>query len=432
MLTAISMIFAGGRVEELSVLTESRPKSAVVFGGIYRTIDFSLTNLIRAGISKVGILTQYRPSTLMDHVGTGLAWDLIGPSRGVRFLPPYLGKEGGGEGYRGPADALFQNIDFIESSGARDVLVVSGDHVYAMNYNELLSFHREVDADLTMAFVPREDASRFGIGEINATGQIINFAEKPTLPRTNLCFMSIYAIKREILVEELLRSVETGEEGRTFQIHEVLRRMIPRRRAYGYIHSGRWEYVRTLDEYFRFHQLILGIQPKIDLASWKIRTNPMSNNIVDQREALPPPTRILPGAHINNSLVSAGCIIEGKVTNSTISPGVRVCPGASAVDCILWDDVVVEEGAHLIGVISDKRARFGKGCQVGSGQLMVSEEMPNSLTCGATLIGMDACIPYEAKIGKNCIVHPKTQESDFPGEITSGKSIWPARKAVRL
>ena len=175
MKSTIAMVFAGGRVDELSVLTESRPKAAVVLGGCYRTIDFALSNLADTGIDRVGILAQYRPSSLMDHVGSGMAWDLVGTNRQLRFLPPYLGP-GESDWYRGPADALYQNLDFIARSAADDVLVVSGDHAYRMNYEPLLWFHHEHDADLTMAFTPRpDDSSRFGVGELNAVGQIVNF-----------------------------------------------------------------------------------------------------------------------------------------------------------------------------------------------------------------------------------------------------------------
>jgi glucose-1-phosphate adenylyltransferase len=418
MRTAIAMIFAGGRVEELSVLTERRPKSAVVFGGTYRTIDFALTNLAHAAIGRVGILTQFRPSSLMDHVDNGYMWDLVGTTRGVRFLPPYLGAEGGSEWYRGPADALYQNIDFIERCGADDVLAVSADHVYAMDYTQLLHFHQEKGADLTMAFVPRDDASRFGVGELNAAGQIMNFTEKPEYPRTNLCSMSVYVFRREVLVEELQRAVPGAEGSPTFQIHEVLRRMMTRRRAYGFIHHGGWEYTRTLDEYVAFHRQLLGAKPKIDLAAWQVRSNAMG-----RRTAPPPPTRYLPGSQVDDSLVSAGCVVQGTVQGSVLSPGVHVAKGATVTDCVLWEDVHVGEGAQLTGVVSDKRTVFGKGAQVGLGAAAPSQEMPASLTCGATVVGMDARVPAGARVGKNCIVHPEAREADFTGEVPSGKSV---------
>ena len=414
---AIGMILAGGRVEDLSVLTEQRPKSAVVFGGTYRTIDFALTNLANSGVGSVGILVQYRPSSLMDHVGTGMAWDLVGTTRGVRFLPPYL-KATLGEQYRGPADALYQNLDFIARSGADDVLTVSGDHVCQMDYRPLLNFHYEHDADMTMAFVPMEQgASRFGIGELNAEGELVNLAEKPERPRTNLASMSVYCFRREVLVEELRESLKGGEA--TFQIHEVIRRMMSRRRAYGFVHYGYWGYTRTIDDYVAFHRDLLGPSPKVTLST--VRSNLMAGRVTP-----PPPTSFLPGAEVQQSLVSAGCTIEGTVQRSVLSPGVRVAKGAVVRDCVLWDDVVVEAEAVLEGVVSDKRAVFGRGAHVGVGELKPSQELPGSLSCGATLVGADVVLPAAAVIGKNCIIHPRSEPEDLPAPVGSGQSVRPS------
>jgi glucose-1-phosphate adenylyltransferase len=423
---AVAMVFAGGRGEDLSVLTERRPKSAVIFGGIYRSIDFALTNLARAGIGQVGILAQYRPASLMDHVGTGMAWDLVGASRGVRFLPPYL-KLSVSEWYRGPADALFQNLDFVERADASDVLVVSADHVYSMDYGPLLNFHYERDADLTMVFAPREaDASRFGIGELNSTGQIVNFTEKPQFPRTNLASMSVYLFKKQVLVEELRRAVSGEDPTVTFQIHEVLHRMIFRRRAYGFIFRGAWGYSRTLDEYYAFHQDILGATPAVDIASWDVQSNLMAG-----RASPSPPVRCLPGARVDNSLVSAGCVIEGTVANSVLSPGVRVGPGAIVRDSVLWDDVMVEADAQVSGAIADKRVNFSRGCQVGAGELMANEERPASLSCGATVLAMNVRVPAGARVGKNCLIHLGVTEDEIGPNVPSGKSVWPVARPER-
>ncbi len=418
MKNTIALIFAGGRVEELSVLTESRPKAAVVLGGAYRAIDFALSNLADCGICRVGILAQYRPSSLMDHVGSGAAWDLVGMDRQLRFLPPYLGPSGS-EWYRGPADALYQNLDFIERSTASDVLVVSGDHAYRMSYEPLIHYHRERNADLTMAFTPRqEDASRFGIGELNALGQMVNFTEKPEYPRANLASMSVYLFRRQVLIDELRRAVPGVEGTSTFQIHEVMRQMIPRRRAYGWVHHGAWHYTRSLDEYYQFHRDLLGSEPAVDLGAWKIRSNFMA-----RRSAPPAPARCLPGGRIENSLISAGCSIAGTVVNSVLSPGVRVEAGATVVDSVLWDDVWVEAGARLDRVISDKRVRFGRNARVGVGEDAVSREMPGSLTCGATVVGVDLSLPPDAEIGRGCILHPGLAEGALAGRVASGESL---------
>jgi glucose-1-phosphate adenylyltransferase len=420
----IGIVFAGGRVEDLSALTERRPKAAVLFGGIYRAIDFALTNLADTGIAHVGILAQYRPSSLMDHVASGMAWDLAGTSRSVRFLPPYLGL-GSSEWYRGPADALYQNLDFIERLAPDDVIAVSGDHVYSMDYQSLLSFHAEHGADLTMAFVERKaDAHRFGIGELNTAGQILNFTEKPTHPRGCLASMSVYVFRRHILVEELRRA-ERGEDGSvTFQLHEILRRMMSRRRAYGWVYHGEWAYTRTLDEYHAFHRDLLGATPRIDLGRWAVRSN-----VLARRIAPPPPARCFPGSRVEDSLLAPGCVVRGTVRGSVLSPNVVVGEGAEVSDSILWDKVVVDPGAVLRGVISDKRAHFGKGCQVGVGEVRPSEEFPASLTDGSTVVGMDARIPPGARVGRNCILHPECGEKDLDSPIASGTSVRRARHA---
>ncbi|MDR0965815.1 MAG: hypothetical protein LBM75_04835 [Myxococcales bacterium] len=426
---ALGMIFAGGQVADLSVFTARRPKSAVVFGGTYRIVDFALTNMARADIDLVGILTQFRPASLMDHVGSGVFWDLAGLSRGVRFLPPTFGGVGQ-EQYRGPADALFQNLEFIERSKATDVIAVSGDHVYSMDYRQLLNFHIERDADLTMAFCEVDkNPSRFGIGEINAAGQILGFTEKPTLPRSNFASMSVYVFKREVLVEELRRAIELkegsdGEAVPTFQIHEVLHRMMGRRRAYGFIHRGSWDYMGTLDEYVATHQKLLGERPVLPIADWQIRTNPLG------RQPFPPaPTHLSPGSVIKDALIAQGCVIEGEVLGSVLSKGVRIGKGAVVENSILHDGVVVEENARLIGVVSDKFAHFGKGCSIGEGALVPSEELPRSLTCGASVVGFGVRIPPGQVIGKNCIVHSDIDEDDFArlgGVLDSGKSLFPS------
>jgi glucose-1-phosphate adenylyltransferase len=416
---AIGLILAGGRVEDLSVLTDRRPKSAVIFGGIYRTIDFALTNLANAGIGTVGVLVQYRPSSLMDHVGTGMAWDLVGATRGVRFLPPYL-KSTISEQYRGPADAMYQNVDLIERSGADDVLTVSGDHVYQMDYRPLLNFHHEHGADLTMAFVPVDaGGNRFGIGELTADGQVLNLAEKPAHPRTNLASMSVYCFRREVLVEELRTAIKGEATEATFQIHEVIRRMISRRRAYGYVHHGAWYYTRTLDEYVAFHQELLTASPKVALGA--VRSNVMAGRIAPS-----PPTRLLPGAEVEESLISAGCVIQGTVQRSVLSPGVRIAKGAVVRDCILWDDVVVEEDAVLEGVVSDKRTVFGKKAHVGVGESVPSKELPASLRGGSCVVGADVQVPASAVIGKNCIIHPHAGVAELAAPVGSGESVRPA------
>ncbi len=421
----VAIVFAGGRAEEMSVLTFWRPKSAVIFGGAYRMIDFALTNLANTpGIDNVGILSQYRPSSLIDHVGIGLAWDFVGNLRGLRFLPPHLGPDHS-EWYRGTADALYQNLDFLELHRPDDVLIVSGDHAYRMDYTALLRFHVERDADVTLAFTPVEkNPSRFGIAELNAEGRIMSYMEKPKHPRTNLASMTVYVFRREVLVDELRRhaaGAAGGEQPKTFQIYdEILPRMMGNSRAFGWVHYGPWEYARTLDSYFQAHQDLLGPAPKIDLLRWDIRTNTMA-----RRSAPPSPTRYFPGAEVIDSLVCGGAQVEGRIERSIISPDARIQKGAIVRNSVLWDGVVVEEGAILDHVICDKRCIIGKGARVGVGDGgPPNSEQPQSLTSGVSVLGMDVHVPAGAQIGRNCIVYPKVNADALSsGAVPSGSTI---------
>ena len=419
----IAIVFAGGRAEEMSVLTFWRPKSAVLFGGNYRMIDFALTNLANtAGIDNVGILTQYRPSSLIDHVGIGLPWDFVGTERGVRFLPPYIGLDHS-EWYRGTADALYQNIDFLELHRPDDVLIVSGDHAYNMDYTPLLRFHMERDADVTLAFTPMEvDPSRFGIAELNAEGRIMSYMEKPKHPRTNLASMTVYVFRREVLVQELRRHASASpEERKTYHIYdEILPHMMTHRRAFGWVHYGQWEYARTLDAYHAAHQDMLGPSPRLDIASWNVRTNTMM-----RRAAAPPPTRHLPGAQVIDSFVGGGCQIAGQVERSVLSPDVRIGKGAIVRNSILWEKVVVEEGAVLDGVICDKRCTIGKGARLGAdeGEPQPNDAFPTSLRSGISVLGMDVQVPAGGRIGKNCIVYPKVNADFLSEPLKSGQTV---------
>jgi glucose-1-phosphate adenylyltransferase len=423
MRSTVAIVFAGGRAEEMSVLTFWRPKSAVIFGGAYRMIDFALTNLARtAGINHVGILSQYRPSSLIDHVGIGLPWDFVGNQRGIRFLPPHIGPDHA-DWYRGTADALYQNIDFLTLHRPDDVLIVSGDHAYCMDYTPLLRFHRERDADVTLAFTPVElNPSRFGIAELNAEGRIMSYMEKPKYPRTNLASMTVYVFKREVLLEELRRHAALTPEGRkTYQIYdEILPHMMQHRRAFGWVHYGPWEYARTLDGYYAAHQDLLGPEPRIDLNTWDVRTNPMM-----RRAAPPPPTRTYTRAEVVDSLVAGGCQIHGRVENSILSPDVVVGRGAVVRNSILWDKVTVENNAIVDRVIADKRCVIGAGARVGAGdETPPNDEHPASLSSGVTVLGMDVHVPAAMQVGRNVIIYPKAgPEVLAEGPIPSGSTV---------
>lgn len=418
----LAIVFAGGRAKEMSVLTLWRPTSAVLFGGRYRVIDFALSNLANTkAIEHVGVLSQYRPSSLIDHIGIGLPWDFVGVCRSLRMLSPYTGPKRS-DWYRGTADALYQNIGFLNLHQPDDVLIVSGDHAYNMDYEALLRFHMEHAADVTLGFTPRDkDPSRFGIAEINAEGRVVNYVEKPKHPRTHFASMTVYVFKCQVLLEELKRHAEGADKPRSFHIYdEIIPRMIERRRAFGYVHHGPWEYTRTLDDYFKAHQEMLGENPRIPIEQWGIRTN-----LTARKSSMPAPTRYGPRAHITNSLISAGCDIAGHVENSVLSPDVHVAEGAVVKNSILWNGVNVHAGAQLDQVICDKRCVIESGAVVGMGDAtQPNSEVPESLNQGATVLGMDVHVPKNLKIGRNCIVYPRASEEHFAGNnIACGETI---------
>jgi len=394
--STLAMILAGGRVDELGVLTFYRPKSAVPFGGFARVIDFALSNLMRSGIELVAILSQYHSYSLINHIGTGAAWDMIGRYRGISILPPFKGHESA-EWYRGSADAVYQNLDFVQYHSPSHILILSGDHVYQMDYREMISYHVENDADLTAAFieVDPEQAHRFGIGEIefenDRGGRLVNYEEKPMHPRGNLASLTILCFKPEVLYAVL-------KENQQHDSFEFGRDIIPlmmehKYEVYGYRYRGYWGYTRTIDEYWRTSMDLLGQEPRIDMEKWGLRTNMEHRDIRDCQ-----PLKAGPKANIDNSLVYNGCHIEGSVINSILFPGVRVEEGAEVRDSVLFFNNTVQGGTRIERTVSDVNTTFGPGCRIGGPRQNDKE--------GITVIGWNNQIPKQVRIGRSCIVYP--------------------------
>ncbi|MFB3910030.1 MAG: glucose-1-phosphate adenylyltransferase family protein [Candidatus Eisenbacteria bacterium] len=376
------MMLAGGRVGELSVLTLARPKSAMPFAGHYRIIDFPLSNLMHAGINHVGILSQYRPGSLIDHVRVGESWDFVGLERGAKILPPFRGAEAS-DWYRGNADAVYRNLDYVRDLGAEQVLILSGDHIYSMDFGELIRFHNEHEADFTIAFkrMGSQSSHRFGYGSLEEDGRVSFYEEKPPRPRTDLASLTIYVANVEPLAQALEQCVglDSFEFGR-----DVIPRMLTRHRVYGFEFGGYWAYARTIDAYYQATQdLILG---RIDLEAWGIRTN-----LVDSGVAESPATRVEAGAEVRNSLISPGCVIEGTVRGSVLSPGVRVGKGAIVEGSIVFQRTSIEEGAHLERAILDKDVTVHRDAKIGGPAMIGAEIRPDSPTdLGITVIGKGA------------------------------------------
>jgi glucose-1-phosphate adenylyltransferase len=362
----VAMILAGGRVGELSVLTLRRPKSALPFGGYYRVIDFALTNLMRAGINNVGILSQYRPGSLIDHVGIGESWDFTGLDRGAKILPPFRGAEAS-DWYKGNADAVYQNLNYIRDHKAEIVLILSGDHIYTMDYRDL-------------------------------QGRLASYEEKPTRRSSDLASLTIYVVNAVALVETLSQlsgrpQVEFGAD--------VIPLMLDEYRVYGYEFTGYWAYTRNVAAYYQAHQDLLS--HRIDLDEWGVRTNLNDSAVSNQA-----PPRVLRGAQVRNSFVSAGARVEGTVIGSILSPAVRVEKGAVVRNSILFHRAVVERGAIVNLTIADKQVSIGSGARVGPPPEEAFDPQPGGvLPAPITLLGKQCRIAPGAVIKAGSEIPPE-------------------------
>ena len=395
----VVMLLAGGRGTRLNVLAERRAKPAVPFAGNYRIIDFTLTNVMYSGLTRVAVLTQYRPIALSDHISNGAAWDLLGRTRLVRLLPPMQREDK--DWYHGTADAVRQNLDFIRRFAPKQVLVLSGDHIYSMDYQPMLAEHREKKAGVTLAVmeVPWEEASRFGTVIADADGRVAEFEEKPPAPRSNLASMGIYVFDTELLLNALEST--TAAEVNDFGKH-VIPSLLERTRVQVHRFSGYWRDVGTIGSYWEACMDALNPASGLDLAAWKVRTN-----LEIPYMATLPPARIARGAAVYNSLVSRGSHIEGTVINSVLSTGVTVAKGAVVRDSVLLHRVTVEADAQVDRVVADNEAVFGEQCVVGHGQSdEPNKRFPEHVTGGITLVGKGARIPKGARVGRNCLVGP--------------------------
>ncbi len=412
--SVLTLILAGGEGERLSILSQVRAKPGVPFGGKYRIIDFTLSNVVNSGYTDVGILTQYAPRSLIDHIGVGRPWDLDRSRGGVALLQPYIGRGRARDWYRGTADAVLQNLDFIQDRDPELVLVLAGDHIYKMDYRPFVALHRATGAEVTCAVrtVPMEEAHRFGILEVDTDSRVTRFIEKPANPPSNLVSMGVYVFSwpalRELLSTE---RVDFGRDVLPWMVHTG-------RRVYAYEFDGYWADVGTVESYWRTNLELIGDRPAIDLyeRSWLIYT----------RSEERAPARIASTANVTASMVSHGCIVEGNVEHSVLSPGVRVAAGATVRDSIVMFDTEIGPGAVLDRAIVDKDCWIGSGATVGSGDdLRPNRNEPERLFSGISLVGKRARIPARVTIGRNCRIDPGVVERDFGRRrvIRSGETV---------
>lgn len=411
----IAMLLAGGQGSRLGVLTEKVAKPAVAFGGKYRIIDFPLSNCINSGIDTVGVLTQYQPLRLNTHIGIGIPWDLDRNVGGVTVLPPYE-KSGNSDWYTGTANAIFQNMAYMETYNPDYVLILSGDHIYKMDYEVMLDYHKANKADVTIACmpVPIEEASRFGVMITDGNGRITEFEEKPEHPRSNLASMGIYIFSWPALKESLLALKD--QPNCDFGKHILPYCRDNGKALYAYEFNGYWKDVGTLGSYWEANMELIDIIPEFNLYEefWKIYTK---GDIIR-------PQYIASEATIDRSIISDGAEIYGEVHNSVIGAGVTVKKGAVIHDSIIMKETVIGENAHIDKSIIAENVIVGDNVVMG-----VGEEAPNVLKpavygFGLVTIAENTVIPSNVKIGKNTAISGETTLEDYPdGELVNGSAI---------
>jgi glucose-1-phosphate adenylyltransferase len=413
----VVMLLAGGGGTRLSILAHLRAKPAVPFGGMYRIIDFTMSNVMNSGIGSVGVLTQYKPLSLMSHLGTGEPWDMIGRTRGVKILPPRTG-EMDSDWYRGTADAIRQNIEYVLRSDPENVLILSGDHIYFMDYAPMIRFHKESGAGLTIAMmeVPWEETRHFGIARTAEDGRIVAWREKPEKAASNLASMGIYAFDTRYLLDAL-RTIKGSDFGK-----DIIPSAVGQGRVFAYPFRGYWKDVGTLQSYWEANRDLLSVSSGVDLAKWRVRTNPEEPGRLGDR----PPARIAPSGRVVESIVSPGCVVEGEVYRSVLSPGARVARGARVADSVLMHDTFVGEDAIVLRAIADKDVVVGAGARVGGEPdgAPPNREFPEHLFTGLAVIGKGARVPERALVGTNTIVFPNVREERFhAGPVEAGSTI---------
>jgi glucose-1-phosphate adenylyltransferase len=411
----MAMILAGGEGERLSILSQERAKPAVPFGGKYRIIDFTLSNCVNSDIDDVVVLTQYNPRSLNDHIGQGRPWDLDRNHGGVKLLQPYIARGRVPEWYRGTADAVLRNLNVLEHDTDADTIVVlAGDHIYKMDYQPFVAAHRRHRADVTIAVrrVPLADASRMGILALDEAGRVTEWQEKPKQPKSDLASMGVYVFSRKALMRWL------SEDRVDFGAHVIPAMLDAGARVYGYRYSGYWQDVGTIQSFWEANMALLEDSPGLDLydKDWVIHT----------RSEERAPAKVGPTAQVHRSLISHGCVIDGTVVNSVLSPGVRVDVGAVVRDSIVMFDSVIRSGAVVDRSILDKEVVVGPGAIVGDGPHddRPNKAEPNRLNTGITVVGKRAIIPRGARIGRNVKVGADVRTSDFVRRVVkSGDTV---------
>jgi len=424
----IAMLLAGGQGSRLGVLTAHKAKPAVPFGGKYRIIDFPMSNCINSGVDTVGVLTQYMPLQLNQHIGIGTPWDLDRRVGGVTVLAPYMKSEQG-DWYMGTADAIFHNIDFIDQYNPKYVLILSGDHIYKMDYSQMLDFHKENKCDVTIAAltVPWEEASRFGLMNTHEDGRIYEFEEKPANPKSNFANMGIYIFNWDILRDALERD-NLIHENSDFGMHVLPMLLNDDKRMFAYPFKGYWKDVGTIDSYWAANMDLIQTVPDFNLYEdfQKIYTDSEHQ----------PPMYTGENAEVQGCIISEGCEVLGNVYNSVLGTNVIIEEGAVVNGSIIMGDCYIGKNVHIDHCIIDIGCTIGENVKIGLGENIPNEEKPHIYNTGITVIGENSVIPDNVKIGKNCVIFGKTAPKDYQNSalegsiLESGQSIFEVSEVI--
>ncbi|MDR2940051.1 MAG: glucose-1-phosphate adenylyltransferase [Clostridiales bacterium] len=413
----LAMLLAGGQGSRLGILTSNIAKPAVAFGGKYKIIDFAMSNCINSGIDTVGVLTQYQPLSLNRHIGIGIPWDLDKKNGGVTVLAPHVKGGESGEWYSGTANAIYQNIDYINSYNPEYVLILSGDHIYKMDYSIMLDDHIKKGSHATIAVleVTIEEASRFGIMNTNPDGSIYEFEEKPKEPKSNLASMGIYIFNWSNLKEALIRDSKIHLDS-DFGKHIIPAMLEEGLKLNAFKFDSYWKDVGTIESYWAANMELIKTLPDFNLYEdfWQIYTNSEHQ----------PPVYTSHTSDIKTSLLSEGCEVYGKVYNSVLGPDVFVDEGAFVKDSIIMQGCVIGKGTHINRAIVDEYAKIGGNTVIGQGENLPNEDYPSYYDTGITVIGAISVVPDDVVIGKNCVILGTTSIGNYPnGILQSGKSI---------
>ncbi len=413
----VAMILAGGQGTRLGVLTDDIAKPAVPFGGKYRIIDFALSNCVNSGIYKVGVLTQYKPHRLNAHIGIGRPWDLDRKGGGVTVLQPYT-YETGQAWFKGTADAIYENLDFLDKMNPKYVLVLSGDHIYGMDYMDMLNFHLSKHAKVSCACmnVPVNETNRFGIMVTDISKKIVEFQEKPEHAKSTLASLGIYLFNWDYLRALLVDDAKDENSSHDFGKDIIPRILDENEDIYAFEYEGYWRDVGTLHSYWEANLELIQAIPQLNLYNdaWRFYT----------RTEEMPPAFFGPDAVTINSLISEGCEVHGVVEKSILFQGIEVGKGAIIKDSILLTGAKVKEGAEITNSIIAEDTVIGKNVRMGVGEYADNEESRRVYNSPITIVGYNASIPDNAVIGKNCVIHSGVDESSVDNwEIESGRSI---------